>query len=419
MSIDIMTCQPKGDKKNSEFFDEYRAKIFERRIASGLNDLIEHVRAIVIQVCPGDGVDYLAELTLMGPYRYCASYRSETHNIYLMSVDPKQPCILVLEPLDPNYSDDVTSRNNLYPRGAEKSNARYLGELFKTRDAKETVDILRSHDIRFETAHSVKNPFFMNSHFHFTVPSYFTTNRVGYTHADLLDFDNLNIGTRFELSGAEKETLDAAEDKHNGLGIKGLTLGIDHMATRIFAGEREDAILEFLTLSNYYFWGAYNIGAMNSSTNVTRHPNIDTDLHSPAKVFTANNTPYFVNSLSDMPMPTEDFVRNFGKRMHHMAYEVKDGDHVSGGKNIDYVVAQLKEAGVPFLAHVFGACENEPDLKQIFSQTSKLSILISEYVERCHGFDGFFTKANVADLTAAAGLAEGLNTFKDHGPLGD
>ena len=96
-------------------------------------------------------------------------------------------------------------------------------------------------------------------------------------------------------------------------------------------------------------------------------------------------------------MPTEDFVRNYGRRMHHIAMEIIDGNHPKGGKNIDFVIDTLREkAHVGFLAKVFGACKDEPDLKQIFSKHSSHSLLITEYVERCHGFDGFFTKANVA-----------------------
>ena len=31
MTLDIMTYQPAGDKKSSDFFNEYRLKIYERR----------------------------------------------------------------------------------------------------------------------------------------------------------------------------------------------------------------------------------------------------------------------------------------------------------------------------------------------------------------------------------------------------
>ena len=105
-------------------------------------------------------------------------------------------------------------------------------------------------------------------------------------------------------------------------------------------------------------------------------------------------------------MPTETFVLEYGRRMHHIAYEIQDGDHSSGVKNIDYVVGKLKEEKMKFLLHVIGVCAETPDLKQIFSHTSPYSVLITEYVERCHDFDGFFTKSNVAALTAAAGVEE-------------
>jgi hypothetical protein len=153
---------------------------------------------------------------------------------------------------------------------------------------------------------------------------------------------------------------------------------------------------------------------MNSSTNVTRSPTVDDDKQSPARVFTANNTASFINSFEQLPMPTEDFVRNFGRRMHHMALAVTDG-HVADEKNVDYIVHQLKEMGAPFLADVVGECKDEPNLKQIFSKSSPYSLLITEYVERCHDFEGFFTRDNVASLTEAAGADERY----DHGHVFD
>jgi 4-hydroxyphenylpyruvate dioxygenase-like putative hemolysin len=104
-------------------------------------------------------------------------------------------------------------------------------------------------------------------------------------------------------------------------------------------------------------------------------------------------------------MPTEEFVRNFGRRMHHIALEVCDGE-VDGVKNVDAVVRSLQSHGVPFLAEVVGECTDQPNLKQIFSKSSAHSLLITEYVQRCQGYDGFFTRDNVAALTEAAGHAE-------------
>jgi hypothetical protein len=406
MSFDIMTYQHVGDKKNSEFFEEYRLKIYERRKSSGLDQMLGKMRGVVVQVETGDASAYLEELYLMTPYRFAAAYRSETHNIYAMISEARFPRLFVIEPLDNDFEDDVKRLNMIYPLARAKPNARYVGEIFHTVDLDETRTLLESHNIRFEYPGDTENHLYTNDPFVFTVPSDFTYNRVGYTNSDMDDYDSLMLGHPFELTGEQLAQLEKHAAIGREAGIHELLTGIDHMATRILAGEREDAILEFLTMSNYYFWGAYNIHEMNSSTNVNRNHNVDDDKESPAKVFTANNTPSFVNSFEQLPMPTEDFVRNFGRRMHHIAYEVIDGEHQSGVKNVDYVVGKLGTLGVPFLAHVVGECKDDPDLKQIFSKHSKYSILITEYVERCHKFKGFFTKQNVASLTEAAGSDE-------------
>lgn len=52
-------------------------------------------------------------------------------------------------------------------------------------------------------------------------------------------------------------------------------------------------------------------------------------------------------------MSTEDFVRNFGRRTHHIAYEVADGER-NGEKNVDVVVRTLRDLGIPFLADMVG-----------------------------------------------------------------
>ncbi len=88
-----------------------------------------------------------------------------------------------------------------------------------------------------------------------------------------------------------------------------------------------------------------------------------------------------------------------------MGREIVDGE-IQGEKNVDFVVDVLRDLGISFLADVVGECKDQPNLKQIFSKASPYSLLITEYVERCLGYDGFFTRDNVAALTAAAGEAE-------------
>ena len=45
--IDLATYQPQGDKENSAFFWEYLPKIYERRAASGVDDLVGDMAAVL------------------------------------------------------------------------------------------------------------------------------------------------------------------------------------------------------------------------------------------------------------------------------------------------------------------------------------------------------------------------------------
>jgi len=403
--LDLAAYRPRGDKQNTSFFEENLPRVYERRARSGLDGLVGSMAAVVIQVDHGDALPYMAELALMGPYRFRECWLMETHRIYLLAAAPAYPRLILLEPLTAEFEDEVTRWNAMYPLSAAKPNARYIGEIFRTTSTREVRKILEAQNIRFVYPGESPNPFYAQDNLTFTFLSDYTFNRVGYVDVPLDSLAELDLGDRVLLDDDPLIPLEQAEQHHRRLALEGKVLGIDHLATRVLAGDREDAILEYLSMVPYYFWGAYNINEMNSSTNVTRHPDVVDDKLSPARVFTANNTPSYLNSLVNLPMPTEDFVRNFGRRMHHLAYEVIDGE-VAGEKNVDFVVRILREQGVPFLAEVVGECTDQPNLKQIFSKSSPYSLLITEYVERCMGYDGFFTRDNVAALTEAAGQEE-------------
>ena len=59
--MDLANYTPLGDKENSDFFNDYLPRVYERRAASGLDDLVGEMAAVVIQVEHGDAVPYLAE----------------------------------------------------------------------------------------------------------------------------------------------------------------------------------------------------------------------------------------------------------------------------------------------------------------------------------------------------------------------
>ncbi len=205
MAIDPLTYKPKGDKENSEFFETYKVKIYERRKSSGLEDLLDTLRALVVQVEHGDAFSYLRELYLMGPYRFAAAFQNETHRIFVLESHPDYPRFIVLEPLSPDYVDDITMRNRLYPLSAAKANARYVGEIFQTQDVDATRKILESHNIRFNYHHETKNAFFTDAQIAFTFPSDYTSNRVGYSEIDIADYGALQLGEPIEIPAEEKK----------------------------------------------------------------------------------------------------------------------------------------------------------------------------------------------------------------------
>jgi hypothetical protein len=265
------------------------------------------------------------------------------------------------------------------------------------------TQLQQERDFRFFSQDQVRK-LEMPGNLSISKPSPYTHNIIGYIERpeDQLRVYSLGVSS---INSEVQEAFCAAKDLQKKLQIDDLILPIDHLATRIYSQNREVAILEWLSLSSYYYWGSYDIKDQNSSTNVTKNVHYSSELKSPAKVFTANNTPYFVNHLVNLPSPTETFVRNYGPRLHHIAMAVRDGER-NEMENIDMVVSQIASQGKDFLLDVIGS--KEEGLKQIFSSASEHSSLIIEYVQRFGDFDGFFAKDNVAELTHAAGVEEEL-----------
>src|SRR6478735_7940263 len=114
-TLDLATYTPMGDKENSVFFEDYLPRIYERREQSGLNQIVDNMAAVVVQVEHGDAINYLAELAVMGPYRYQSTRLTDTHKVYVLQSQPEFPRLIVLEPLTASYEDAVTRWNMLYP----------------------------------------------------------------------------------------------------------------------------------------------------------------------------------------------------------------------------------------------------------------------------------------------------------------
>lgn len=396
-----------GDKQNSPFFEDFLGRLLDERDRVGLTDAIRQIDALMITVEPGNSQAYVGELCLMTPYHYLVTLESESHFTHILRIDMNAPDILVREVKDPNTRGIFRSLNEVYPIGASKPNSRYMGEVFRVENLHETAELQKSRDVRFFNQEQVRK-LELPGNMAIVKPSPYTHNIVGYWERPESNIRVYALGLS-TISEDINRAYQEAKEAQEKLGIDSLLLPIDHLATRVYSQNREAAILEYLTLSSYYYWGSYDIADQNSSTNVTKSVHHANELESPAKVFTAANHPYFVNHLLKLPSPTEQFVRNFGPRLHHIAVAVQDGE-TSGKANIDHVVDSLRNCGQDFLLDVIGS--REEGLKQIFSSASEYSSLIVEYVQRFGDFQGFFTKQNVANLTHAAGVEESLKSLE-------
>ncbi len=392
-----------GDKQNSPFFEDYLPRLLEERDRSGLTDMIDQVEAIMITVDPGHSIRYIGELALMTPYHYLVTLESKSHWTHILRIDMNSPDFLVREVKDRRTRGIFRSLNEVYPIGARKPNSRYMGEILRVTDMHGVVECQQAREFRFFSQDDIRR-LELPGNLAIVKPSPYTHNIVGYIERPLDQIRVYALGIS-SISPAVQEVYLAAKELQKQLRIDGLILPIDHLATRVYSQNREVAILEWLSQSSYYYWGSYDIHDQNSSTNVTKSVHHNSELHSPAKVFTANNTPYFVNHLVRLPSPTETFVRNYGPRLHHIALAVRDGE-TDGRENIEHVVSQIAAQGRDFLLDVIGS--REQGLKQIFSSASEHSSLIIEYVQRFGDFQGFFTRENVAQLTHAAGVEEEL-----------
>lgn len=403
MRIHSLSFERHGDKRNSDFFEEYLTRLLEERDRSGLTEIVREIESLMITVEPGHSLQYIGELALMTPYHYLVTLESESHWTHVLRIDMNSPDLLVREVKNPAIHGIFRSLNEVYPVGRHRPHSRYMGEVLRVTNLHEVVEQQKHREFRFFSPDEVRR-LELPGNIAVTKPSPYTHNIVGYMEREPDQIRVYALGLS-SIRADVNEVYLAAKALQERLGIHDLLLPIDHLATRVYSQNREVALLEYLSLSSYYYWGSYDIRDQNSSTNVTKSVHFAEEFKSPAKVFTANNTPYFVNHLERLPSPTETFVRNYGPRLHHIAIAVADGER-GGLENIEYVVEAIRQQGKDFLLDVIGS--KEEGLKQIFSSASDHSSLIIEYVQRFGDFQGFFTRHNVAELTRAAGVEESL-----------
>ena len=347
------------------------AGIIEEREISGLKGLVGGLQAVVINTEPELQSAAVNELVRYSGLQFYEAFQDEMQRTYVLKVPGehrfRSADFLIRSRLK---GSNPFQRANDAPRSRSLPNTRLETFVFETSDIEKYVSIQSQANIEF--LGDIED--FGNYYFIQTRPSKFTGNSLGFIEWK---------GKRGAYSSPESLSIDRGEGPISPTSscLQNI-LWLDHTATRVRAQDRNPAILEFMLLTNYDFDFAIYVKSLNSITSVARLSHSDF-----AMVFTSGIAPYVREEISG---PTEKFINNFGPRVHHIAFQTEE---------IEATVDGLKKDGMQFLLPLVGSPEE--GLKQIFSQPSENTLLVTEYIHRYGNFDGFFTRPNVAKLTAS------------------
>ena len=240
-----------GDKTNSDFFEEYLVRLLEERDASGLTDMVHEIDAIMITVDPGHSIRYIGELALMTPYHYLVTLESEDHWTHILRVDMNSPDILLREVKDPTIKGIFRSLNEVYPIGMRKPNSRYMGEVLRVTNLHDVVECQKGREFRFFSQDQIRK-LQLPGNMAVSKPSPYTHNIVAYMERPMEQIRTYALGVSAIRNDVQDVYL-AAKAKQEELEINDLIMPIDHLATRIYSQNREVALLEWLSLSSYYY----------------------------------------------------------------------------------------------------------------------------------------------------------------------
>jgi hypothetical protein len=366
MSTPGITPPPSLSDEEDSLVAKAAVVVDERRDA-GLEGLVGNLDAVIIATETDHLVPAVYELLRSTGLACRESYFDADYQAYTLALPGSASVI-------------VRSRNSEANPFAGINRARLTGMLpntrletfiFTTPDIQQYVTIQTQRGVRFLTLEIQEAPAFS---FIQTVPSPFTGNSLGFIQWK---------GEKKSYAPAGAKEIRPDIEKPSFRHLKNI-YELDHAATRVRAQDRAPAILEFLNLTNYHYDFGVHVKSQNSITSVARREKTDF-----AMVFTSGIRPFTTEAESG---PTEMFIRNYGTRVHHLAFRTEQ---------IEETVAMLHRDHMAFLLDLVGS--EDEGLKQIFSEPSQHTVIVNEYIQRYGGFDGFFTKSNVEKLTAATG----------------
>lgn len=340
-------------------------KIKDERQKLGLQGLVGSLQAIIINT-EIDNLQHAAnEMIQYTNFSFNQAFET-AHTLTIVLKCPGSAAILFQAR---KSKDNPFSSFNHFPKSKHLINTRLETFVFETFDIQSYHSIQKERGVDFLTNAILEGE---DHYFIQTKPSEYTSNSLGFIQWK-------NGKTNYKPSGASELDINLTKPKHPYL----LNIGLlDHAATRVRAKDREKAILEFVSLTNYDFDFAIYVNPLNSITSVVRMKDQDFAL-----VFTSGIASFI---SEDQSGPTEKFIHNYGTRTHHLAFQTE---------NIEQTFEELKNHGVTFLKELTGSPEE--GLKQTFTNPSSYTLILNEYIHRYGDFDGFFTQSNVTALTEA------------------
>ena len=344
---------------------EHASLALDSRRDAGLEGLVGRLDAVIIATEPDHLVPAVYELLRYTGLSCTEAFFEQEFQSYVLGIPGSASVIIRSRGFPENPFGEL---NRARMTGA-LPNTRLETFVFDTKNLQDYIAIQKERGVVFLTPQPVESE---NYSFIQTVPSRFTGNSLGFI--EWYDKDRL-----FVPRGGNRIAPDIAKPVYRHL--KNISV-LDHTATRVRAQDRTAAILEFVALTSYHYDFAVHVKSLNSITSVARRNPDDFSM-----VFTSGITPFTSDAESG---PTEKFIRNYGTRVHHMAFLTD---------KIEFTVELLKKDGMEFLSELVGS-ETE-GLRQIFSEPSKHTLIVNEYIQRYGDFDGFFTRNNVERLTKA------------------
>lgn len=367
---DSKMIMPNDFESSDDALRREAARIIRERQSSGLEGLVGGLQAVIINTEPDLQKDVVEDLLRYSGLEFHGAYQDEHYRTCVLKV----PALPKFRSADFLVRSRQTGKNpfldiNDAPKSRHLPNTRLETFVFEVKDLKEYVSIQKMNGTKFIT-NDILN--FDNYDFIQTVPSHFTGNSLGFIQW---------TSEPGKYASSPDETIQWSPKKPPYPHLKNIKW-LDHAAMRVKAQHRDAAILEFMSLTNYSFDFAIYVSSLNSITSVARLSSSDF-----AMVFTSGISTDLNDGASG---PTEKFIRNYGSRVHHIAFQTEQ---------IEETYQTLQNDGMKFLIELVGSPEE--GLKQTFTEPSENTLLVTEYIHRYGDFQGFFTRSNVTLLTAA------------------